>query len=723
MAYNNRTINDIREDEITIEGKQWDDPKVQALAMKEIYVVGKMTDFWEPYLDRGEKLYREYDGDVFTDLQRDTYIEVEDKIPIEQPVAKSPLRALLTQILKDRKTGSISIEDADINNPVDTKELITVNIAMQNMEKKNYEHDQLRDAYHDALVACYPTCLLWQKRQPTWDNPASYGFSYLPWNSCVFGPLNFSGPGCTGFNEMAFFAWRSMSDLIRNFPNMEEQIKAHWGSGKIDDDMIASIMNWDVDGVTANDIGYLRSIIEQSRGQFMTAGGLIPVYQRLFPIERKEEVWVKVVDDEEGDEHVIIPSTWNDKRRNRWIEANKNNYDGPVERVVVTLWKTVFTTTGLVLSNEKHWFQEYGALPATFFAPAMQNGRPTGPMVDMSPEVLRVAVAQTEYLDDMRKGGGMVMIARDGAFTKPEDVPTEMNKAKGFLTVGKDFRGSIQDAYKVEKHEPSKAWKEYEAFAKNDMYDNTSLNETMQGNSAPRQAAIAKQVEIDMALAVNAIYIDNANLAWEHHQNMKLAMFPYYYDGTMIPVEGYDEKEKAEKKTTLNEPVYDENGDIDYILNDVTSRHYRWKVSPVDSSASAKQRAMQDALMVMNGAFGPLMQGDPSGGFLAKFLKAVDNPILNEMGKALEEDAKIRSEEQGKLEQQKVMQEAQSKMLKAQADLERAKKTGMNLTFTGEQLAEYPQLLGLYMNLLQNTGGPAMPGTPNTEQTQQLGVQ
>ena len=100
MAYNNRTINDIREDEITIEGKHWDDPKVQALAMKEIYVVGKMTDFWEPYLDRGEKLYREYDGDVFTDLQRDTYIEVEDKIPIEQPVAKSPLRALLTQILK-----------------------------------------------------------------------------------------------------------------------------------------------------------------------------------------------------------------------------------------------------------------------------------------------------------------------------------------------------------------------------------------------------------------------------------------------------------------------------------------------------------------------------------------------------------------------------------------------------------------------------------------------
>ena len=46
MAYNNRTINDIREDEITIEGKHWDDPKVQALAMKEIYVVGKMTDFY-----------------------------------------------------------------------------------------------------------------------------------------------------------------------------------------------------------------------------------------------------------------------------------------------------------------------------------------------------------------------------------------------------------------------------------------------------------------------------------------------------------------------------------------------------------------------------------------------------------------------------------------------------------------------------------------------------
>jgi hypothetical protein len=710
------SIYDIREDKITIEGKAWDNEDVQRLVMKNLFITKKMIDYHEPNLQRGEALFKKYEGEILTDQQRAELEDVEGKIVIEPPIMKSPIRALVGHVIKSRKSGTVSCEDGDLDEPNDrAAEIKLVDIAMKDMEKKTKEQLKYRDAIHDAYVSCYPNVILWMKQKPTEDNPYKYKKVHLPWNSCVLGPVNISEPDMSDVTELVYFCKRSQADLELNYPDMVENIRAHWGSKGVDEQMISSVMGW-TNAENATYREYLSSILDAANGDRIGPAGMLDVFMRIFQIRRKEEVWVSLADDED---YEVIPEDWDDERKQKWINENQDKYAGPVEHDCITLWITVFTSSGLCLANEKHWFQENGKIPADFVVAAIINGKPSGPALDMDDDTLRNCVAQIEYLDDMRKGGGKLLISVEGAFTDPGAVIEESNKAQGHLTVRESFAKRYQDlnkAFYEISRTPSKNWKEYADFARSDLYDNTRINESMQGQFAPRQAAIAKTTEIEQSLVVNAIYIDNANLQWENTQNLKLAMLSYIFDATRIPIEGYDEAQKEEVSGMLNVPEYDMEGNETGVLNDITSKKYFWKISPVDTSPTAKANMMQEALLILNGAFGPLMQADPSGKIMANFLMALDNSILNKAGKMLAEDAKLKAEQMGNAEKQKAEQDAQIQMIKAQAEMEKAKKAGVTLAFSGKDIAEYPNLFGIYMQLQQVMGQqnqqPQIPPNP-----------
>jgi hypothetical protein len=706
-----QSIYDIQEDKVKIEGKKWDDSEVQQLFYKRMYCMQKMVDYWTPFLIRGQQLFDAYDGRILTEEQRAVYQEVEGKYPIEPPIMKSPIRSLLGHIIKSRKSGEIIVETGNYDEPNDdVNEIETMNIVLKDLETKTKEQLKIRDAIHDALIACYPNVLLWEKRRPSYDNPLKYDVSKKPWNSCVFGPINIGEPDLSDIKELGYFDLRSQADLIMAFPKMKEQIDAHFESSHIDDKMIASIMNWDLKE-TAGDIEYLRDIVEAARGNMGGSIGLVPTYQALFPIIKKDEVFVNV-GDETGEPHKVLPENWGDERKQKWAEANKDKWEGPFDKETIVLWRTVFTQSGLVLCNEKHWYQEGGKLPASFFVPCMLNGKPSGPTVDMKDESLRNCVAQIEYLDDMRKGNAKMLITRQGAFKNIEDIPEEACKAFGVGILDQNFPGSVKDAFAEISMTASNQWRDYGEFAKQGMIENTRLNETMQGQSAPRQAAVAKEQEIANAITVQALYIDNFNHQWEVSQNIKLSMVPRIYDETMIEVSGYMDEQQVTKKTMVNVPVYNMAGEKESVVNDVTSRCYKWKISAVDDSPTAKVRMMQEAMAVLNSASGPLMQADPSGQLFSNFMSALDNPILNKAGKAMAKDAKLKQESQSKAEQQKALQDGQLAMAKAQAELMKANKTGINMSFTGEQFAQYPGLLQLVTNLQQILGGQGQQQQP-----------
>ena len=221
----------------------------------------------------------------------------------------------------------------------------------------------------------------------------------------------------------------------------------------------------------------------------------------------------------------------------------------------------------------------------------------------------------------------------------------------------------------------------------------------MQGEAAPRQADIAKRTEIEQSLIVNALYLDNFNAQWVNTQNTKLAIMPYAYSSNNIPVEGYDEEIKEPVVGEVNVPQYDMEGNVVDVLNDVTSSKYYWRIDAVDNSPSAKAGMMQDAANILNSISSPLVQADQSGEFFAEFLAMLDNPVLSKAGKKLLDVSKKRQETEGAAEQQKVQQEMQADMMKAQAEVEKARKAGVTLSFSGADIAQYPFLLRVINSL------------------------
>jgi hypothetical protein len=125
---------------------------------------------------------------------------------------------------------------------------------------------------------------------------------------------------------------------------------------------------------------------------------------------------------------------------------------------------------------------------------------------------------------------------------------------------------------------------------------------------------------------------------------------------------------------------------------------------------------MQDALMIINASAGPLMQSDPTGKLVSSFWAALDNPILNEAGRRLSEDMQLQQQNMSEQAKQEALQEAQVEMIKAMSEMERAKKSGLSLSFTGEQIAKYPNLMTFYQSLKQQAeSSAAQPASPQPQ--------
>jgi hypothetical protein len=557
----------------------------------------------------------------------------------------------------------------------------------------------IREALTGAFVSAYWNVLLFDKCRPSCNSDgARYKMTNLPWSSCVFGPPTARQPDGSDIKELFFYDCRSIADLLDNFPDMETQILEHFNANdRADNKMLSSIDQWE-GLLTVEERDTMWSVLEGANDARRSEQGLTKVIMHLYPVKQKQDVWVNLFDDT-GEDFEIRPPDWDDERWNRWVMENQQKYAGPYEREAITLWMTVFTTSGLVLANEPHFFQENGMLPCSFWLGAMDANKPTGPAVDMATNCLAASVAETSYLDDLRNGSGRLWVVKAGAVESIDNLATEANKPVGVAVVSKDFNGPLNEAIQEKVRTPNTHWKTYAEQHKSLMVENTRINETMLGEHAPRQSAIAKESEISQAPTVNATYIDNLNACWNYHQNLKLKLIPYFYDVWEV-VEVRDDKTGENMMVEVNAPQeYDAEGNVTSVINDLTAHRYRFKINPVDDSPTAKVRNMEDALTIINGAAGPLLQSDPSGEMFATFLMSLDNPFLAETGKKMLERSTAMQQSASQVEQQKTAIEQTVKMAKARADLLRAQKHGNMTTWNAEAMEDYPGLKDLWLQL------------------------
>jgi len=717
-----KNILSINESKVKIAGKAWDNDEVRELVAKKIFQFQKCVEYWRPLLERGRLLEDRFEGRIFTQEQRIEYLN-NDIIPLEPPIAKAPIRALVGQSIKSRKSGQVVSERSSTEAADNSDELRVLNAVMKDMEIKTREEHRITEAITSAFITGWWNVLMFDHDRPSRNSEGlRYKMTNLPWASCVFGPTTVREPDGSDIKEMFFFDNRTIGDLIDNYPRMKKQIEAHFDPNKYgDSSMLSSLRQWD-DTMTSEDRDMMYDVL-RGADETCARSGMAKVIMHLYPIRRKEEVWVNIYS-EDGEDVEIRPPDWDDERWDKWVQDNSDKYAGPYEKEIVTLWMTVFTTSGLVLANEKHWFQENGQLPCSFWLGAISGNQPTGPMVDMNEDVLANAVAETEYLNDLRKGSAKLLIVREGAVSNMDAIASEANKALGLITINKDSTTPISDTVQEMTRKPNDHWKLYAEQRKRGMYENTRINETMLGEHAPRQSAVAKESEISQALAVNAAYIDNMNRSWQYHQNLKLKLIPYFYADHEV-LEVIDEETNERQVLEVNAPTsYDIEGNVVSVANDLTSNRYRWEISPTDDSANAKIRAVEEALVIVNAAAGPLAQADPTGMMFSDFLAALDNPLLKKSGKRMAQTMQQAAQQKQMEEQQKASVEQTVKLANARAALQRAHKSGMFLNFRAEDLSNYPQLLDLFIEFqrisatnverdfqtAQQAAGPQQPG-------------
>lgn len=696
MAEDMKVLSELDETLIDIDGKTIDDEEVRLLWAKQLVIFERMKEYWNFFLERGKTCFDYLRGDIFDDETRTEYQDVYDKFVVEPRKMKPRINALVGQLIKSRRSGQITTEGGSIENPSGSSEEIeVVNVVLKHMEQNWKEHRLIRDCLYDSLVACYPVWL-WFEKVPTSESMdgGMVRPTFLPWDSTMVAPYHFRKVDGSDITALVRTDQVTTSDLIDMFPEREDIIREFVGKTKSKfrsgADLKDSFEHWDMPISSEEKDRVLYNLLTGITSS-SAPSGFHTIIERNFQIVRRETVAVNMFNPKQFE---VRPGTWDDDRWAAWLSernADENTKFVETERPVKLLWTTTITDSGLVLTNGLHWYQENGRMPGCPMIPAMIDSMPSGPAEDMLNDILTIAVARTEFLDDIRKNTGKVIATRDGTISNPDDMAQEFSRPVGFVNIKNDAP-AFDNCIKEFERKPNSTYLEYAQIIENDLDSNTLINKNIQGVNSD-QSGIAKQLEIGQGLLGQSIYVDNFNEFWQSYQNLKLGMIPYAYNQYDV-IQVMDENDVGDqtKVAMINVPVYDEEGKIKEVVNDITSSKYRWKMTPVDDSPTAKEGEQKEFVIFMNAVPGPVMAADPSGRLLAKLMMSMTNRMVRDAGKALLEDAEQRMKQMGVAEQEKVRAESEAAAQKLKVDQEKADKQGVSISITGDQLVQYPQL-------------------------------
>lgn len=681
---------DISEDEIKIEGKSWDSEECQVLWARHSSQCDSMEEYWAPYKERGKRCFDYEKGNIYTPKQFKQY-KIEDKYPVQPRLMESRIYALMGEILKGRRSGSITVEGGSLDNPSEAATKVSIaNVLMKDMEKDFKEKRIVKDLLHDGLVGCYPVWAWIEKGLPS-KGEGVLTATLLPWDSTAVAPFHFRYP-----EEVTCVKFRSYlkeAELVDKYPEMKGQIVEHrQNSGLKDNSLLTSLNEWQTT-ISSKDRSRLYSIAMGGQNAIGFPNAFYTVDTRVFVIYRKELIAVNL---ENPDDFHIRPPEWKDDQWNSFIEERKKMGVEYVEdeRKVRVLWQTVGTTSGLMLENKKHWYQKNGRMPGAPFWPAMIDGDPSGPGEKMLDKIVMAASADTEFLDEVRKGSGSIWLLREGYISNIGSFQTEVSKNNGALFVKADFPGSMDQVASHIQRKPNPSTLEYGQKVRAEMDNETRINSAMQGETQQNQAAIAKSMELAQGLISQSEYVENFNNWFESFQDLKASLIPFKYQLPDV-IEIIDENTGKPVSTEINQPEFDLTGEIVGTVNDLSAIEFKFKITTVDDSPSAKEAERQQAMIFLNAVPGPLAQIDPSGELLAYFMSAMPNRILQQVGKKLLTRAQERMQMQQQTEQQAQMMEANERLMKLKNEAEKIKSSKASLSITGEQLMLYPELTAL----------------------------
>lgn len=700
-----KDLESIKEPEVSLEGKSWDDEDVRLLWAKNQLIYRSLADFWTPAMQTGKKLFDYLHGEIFDEAVRAEYEQVLGKIPIEPRVMKQKINFLAGELKKTIRSGKIITEGG-----MSVNEISTANLILKFFDSKIKEEFLLNEMLVNGITACLPQVIWFDHAKTVYrDQMAGLTADLLRWDSFVLEKY-FKQAAGEDVRTICRIMRQGRAEMVDENPNREDAIKEHFE--RIGDDVFADLIE-DTTGLTVEHSRALYYEVMTGLADTRLDGKQL-VIERLSPVKTKAEIAIRM--DKENDKTIdyqMRPGTWEDERWERWKRDNERDYVF-LEDDVEILWQSRWTGEGLMLQNRPHWFQEHDdtghiILPIVIFTPQIIDGKPTGPGHDYEHKILMKAIVETELLHDIRTGSGDLLVYRKGTIDNAEDLPHEMSAGNGIVVMdseGPNAEKPISENIVIMKRTANKEYGEYSDRIDRDIDATDLLTPAVMGAHSPRQSNTAKQTEIAQALIGYSNISDNLNNSRLRLKNLECMLIPYVFTEQQV-IEIQDDEDNDVQRVTVNEREFDLQGNGKVVANDLSSVRWRWRLVDGDDSPTQREAELNEMLIFWNTAAPVLIEADETLTMLSSVLKSMGNKTANKLGSVIEEKAKIKADQLSQQEMAKLMAELEEKRSKMESDKIKAMRAGFSFSVTAEDLQFHPEMFQMlvkhgYINSANN---------------------
>lgn len=655
----------IREQEYVL-GKMTEDQE-RTLAAKNLVIYENDSRFWSPNLELGRTCFDYVNGDIFTAAEKADYNKKE-KIIITNPELIPKLNALEAMQISARKTG-VTVAQG----PEDAPDVELINRLLINIQQDTNFAQESRQSFLDGMISSFPSWM-WFCKSYDWAKNRSIDIFHPAWDSILPEP-HFKRTDYFDGNRVTRLCLYDKENLKRDYKHRAKEIEAKIQMPQFEAGTYGSTLYTSAQ----RDILFNQA---KTASQAYDSTGQILVIERNHFVYVDADVWVSP----DSEKPEILPEEWTEEEVAKWQQTNPK-YE-KVNRNVRVLWVTTCTSTGMLLENARHWYQE-NEFPCEIYIPKMLNNKPHGMVEYLRGPLKGKNVARIEHLHSLRLANDNVIKVKAGSVENARDLPAEIAKSGGIVVINED--ADMTDVEFVQNRREQTAWNDASNEFQGDM-DRIFMDRNVEGGSqSSQESGKAIKQRIEQGQSKQAPYFDTYDSFDLRCIRKILNMIPYVF--TEYFMLRYIKEDNTEATAEFNVPTdFDwTTGAVTKVKNNLAGAKYDYREAHGDNSITGREfelKVFQDVLK-------NILPSMPDTSLWPSLLLSIPNRLANEFGRKIQ------------------------KQLDAQAE-QGPEAPKMSFSFTGEDLLYNPIAQGI----LQQSGYqvPQVP-PPSGDMSGQVPVQ
>lgn len=526
--------------------------------------------FWSKKLSDGKSNFDALVGNIFSDAEKQEYT-AQDKLILQIPELVPKINALEGMQIAGRREGVIVPVGGE-----DAPDTEIIGHLVKDIQRKNHLDMELTATFTDALVSSYPTWIWFEKTVDSDMNNKLEVFHEI-WDAVLADP-KFTRKDYSDAERLTRIRLMSKSQLIQKYPQRRKQIEGDLRVGNYSDTLFA-----DQSGFTANERDTLFNQIN-SASDLYSRTGLVYVIERLHMVLIPTVVYAS----QYTDKVEILPPNWSQAEINRWMEFHPDYQR--IEKEMRILWVTTCTATGLLLENNRHWFQE-GEFPAEIYVPRMWNNKVYGVVEFLKGSLKGRNVTKIEHLHSLRMANDDLMVVKEGALVNAKDAATEKARTGGIL-VRSRFSNPDDIQFPL-NHREQLGWADMSMTFLEDL-DRLSVDRNFEGGvQSSQESGRAIERRISQTQVKYSPYLSSINLTNLRTTRKILLMIPYVHTEPEI-FRYVDPMSNQPREVHLNEPQeYSWIGEgVARVRNNLCGARYDYVEAEGDNSVTAKEHEL-----------------------------------------------------------------------------------------------------------------------------------